>query len=167
MKALKKYAPFVAIGAALLALILYVFAPVLQTVTTVVEYDMSVSETSNVWDSLTSGADKVTMIVITVVASVIALAGTVLAYFKDKISFLKGKENIVDYVVAGVLALTAILCFSAKGFIITDMGTDNIKIIEEMMGVSMKFVLGIGAILGGILNIVAAAAIVVPKFLKD
>ena len=141
MKALKKYAPFVAIGAAVLALILYVFLPVLK-------YpggDLSV------WDSLTDDMyDKTPMIVVTVVAAVLCVAGAVVAFFK--------KEDIVKYIVVGVLALTVIFMFSSKGFIVTDYG------IKEA---ASFYDLGIGAILGAICNIVAAAAIIVPKFLKD
>ncbi len=149
MKALKKYAPFVAIGAAVLALILYVFLPVLKIP----------GDEISVWDSMTKeGYKKTPMIVVTVILAIVSVAAAVVAFFKDKIKFLADKADIVNYVVAGVLALTVIFMFSSKGFIVTDYGWKEIASLVD---------LGIGAILGGILNIVAVAAIVAPKFIKD
>ena len=143
MKALKKWAPLAAIVATALALILYVFAPVLTMDM------MGTTSKTSVWDSLKD--EKVPMIIVTVLLVIASVAMAV-------VNYLKNNEKI-NYAAAAVMVVTAIFCFSSKAFILSD------KDIPSAM--AKYFDLGIGAILAGILLIVSAAAVMAPKFLKD
>lgn len=140
MKELKKWAPLAAIIASALALVLYVFAPVIKH---------EIAGTATVWDSIKD--DKIPMILVTVVLAIASVALAVVCY-------LKGANEMLRYVAVAVMVVTAVFCFSSKGFIVTDMG---------MKDYASMFDLGIGAILGGILFIVSAVATILPKFLKD
>ncbi len=143
MKALKKWAPLAAIVMTALALILYVFAPVLKMEM------MGMSETTSVWDSLDE--DKTPMIVVTVVLAIASVAMAV-------VNYLKNNEKL-GYAAVAVMVVTAIFCFSSKAFIMSDK--------DVASAVAKYFDLGIGAILAGILFVVSAAAVILPKFLKD
>ena len=143
MKALKKWAPLAAIVATALALILYVFAPVLTMDM------MGMTSKTSVWDSLKD--EKVPMIIVTVL---LVIASVVMAVM----NYLKNNEKI-NYAAAAVMVVTAIFCFSSKAFILSDQDIPS--------AMAKYFDLGIGAILAGILLIVSAAAVMAPKFLKD
>ena len=110
---------------------------------------LGVSETASVWDSIKD--DKIPMILVTVVLAIASVALAVVCY-------LKGANEMLRYVATAVMVVTAVFCFSSKGFIVTDMGAKDY---------ASMFDLGIGAILGGILFIVSAVATILPKFLKD
>lgn len=139
MNAIKKWAPLAAIALAAIALILYVFAPVIKVM----------DETSSVWDSITDD-HKTPMIIVTVVLAVLSVVLTVGCYLKKEIDVLR-------YATTGVMILTAIFCFCSKAFIVADL---------EMEAFDSLIDLGAGAILGGILFILSAAVVIVPKFLK-
>lgn len=90
---------------------------------------------------------------------VVGLVGVVLSFvLKGKIGKLLA---IVGFAVAGILffLFNAVFSMSVEG------GADAIKIVEAMGG---KFSLGIGAIMAGILSLVAAVASAVATFaIKD
>ena len=110
---------------------------------------MSIDQEITVWDSLDE--DKVPMIVVTVVLAIASVAMAV-------VNYLKNNEKL-GYAAVAVMVVTAIFCFSAKAFIVAD--NEMLKALKDYTD------LGIGAILAGILFVVSAVAVILPKFLKD
>lgn len=135
---MKKILSFIAAGVIGFALFLYLFAPILECY----------GETINVIDVFDDSATP--MIVFTVLFMIACLIGAIV--------FGRTNNNVVGFVFGGISVLTAIFCFCAKEFIITDYG------LESM---SDYFELGGGAVLSGILMFIGAGLLFGSAIIKQ
>lgn len=143
---LKKKGYLISAIVGLVAVALYLFLPAMK-----MDY-MGISDTENGLNCLTGndGGEFVIMMLIAVVAMV---AGAVVAFLSAK------KEgDLFKYIAAACFVVGAILCFLTKNFYLS---------ANDLSAMKSLFDLGIGAILAGILSIVSAVAVILPKFLKD
>ena len=146
MNFLKKKGYLVAAIAGLVAVVLYLFLPAMK-----LDF-MGVTDTENGLNCMLGkdGGEFVLMMLVAVVAMV---AGAVVSYLSAN------KEgDMFKYVAAACFVVGALLCFLTKNFYCS---------ANDLSEVKSMFDLGIGAILAGICSIVAAAAVIAPKFLKD
>lgn len=128
----------VSIAIAALGLILYLFAPIIDVM----------GETVNTIDYF-EDADT-PMIIVTVVLLVANLVGCIIAFNSKTLTSSK--------VMAFIAGFTAVCCFSAKGFIVTDLGAGSL---------SSYFDLGTGAILSGLLLLVIMGLHLACVFVKE
>ncbi len=146
MNFLKKKGYLVAAIAGLVALVFYLFLDAYK-----VEI-MGYSDSQNGLDAMLGkdGGEFVLMMLVAVAAMV---AGAVISYLSAS------KEgDTFKYAAAACFVVAAILCFLTKNFVLSANDASSMK---------SMFDLGIGAILAGICSLVAAAAVIAPKFIKD
>ena len=146
MNFLKKKGYLVAAIAGLVALVFYLFLDAYKAEI------MGYSSSQNGLDAMLGkdGGEFVLMMLVAVAAMV---AGAVISYLSAS------KEgDTFKYAAAACFAVAAILCFLTKNFVLS---------ANDASAMKSYFDLGIGAILAGICSLVAAAAVIAPKFLKD
>ena len=146
MNFLKKKGYLVAAIAGLAALVFYLFLPAMK-----LDF-MGVTDTENGLNCMLGkdGGEFVFMMLVAVVAMV---AGAVVSYLS-----VKKEGDLFKYIAAACFVVAALLCFLTKNFYCS---------ANDLSEVKSMFDLGIGAILAGICSLVAAAAVILPKFIKE
>ncbi len=170
MKALKKYLGWIAVGCAVVAVIMCLlpFGAKKQSAMGI-EVEMTASGFAMIFGGdvvmkamgMTEKSEAFAFSVMNLLPVLLVVAGAVCAYL--------GKKNgnkIMNYVAIGCFAVAAILFFCALNFV---QPAKSLEIPKDMVGewrdsVKESIDLGIGAIIAGIVSIVGAAAVAVDTF---
>ena len=144
MKALKKWLPVVAAACAVLAMAMYMLLDAIKV------------DVAGGKKGVTAlfGRDGGKFVFMMLLAVLFAVAGAVLS----ALNFLKPGKDLFMYIATGCFVVAAILVFLTKNFYLS---------ANDLTALKSYVDLGIGAILGGVLCILAAVAAILPKFLKD
>ena len=145
MNFLKKKGYLVAAIAGLVAVVFYLFLPVAKIA----------GFSANGLDCMLGNGDSEggKFVFMMLVAVALLVAGAVVSYLSAN------KEgDLFKYVAAACFVVGAIFCFMSKDFWCSANSLSSVKSYYD---------LGIGAIFAGICSIVAAAAVIAPKFIKE
>ncbi len=146
MDKIKKWLPLGAAVAGVLALILFLACNAI-----VVETPFG-DEGANGIEAMKDG-EFVFMILLTILLVVAAVVCSVLA-------FLQPENKLFAIIAAACFALAAIFFFSTKGFFLTANDWNKIDAVKD------AYKLGFGSVIGAILSVVGAGAVITPVVLK-